>query len=139
MPRRRNTLLAAGALVIVLVVLALGFHRLGSQADQRAITADQRRVQDLQGIARQIAALHKSAPPPALADLRHGQFLHLSDPVTRAPYQYHLISGTDYQLCATFATASADSDERWVQPSPFWRHPKGSYCYELDSSKPPEW
>jgi hypothetical protein len=139
MPRRRNTLLAAGALVIVLVVLALGFRRLGSPADQRAITADQRRVQDLRGIAQRIAALHKPSPPPALADLEQRQFLHLTDPVTRAPYEYHLNTGTAYQLCATFSTASADDDERWAQPSPFWRHLKGRYCYELDSSKPPDW
>jgi len=139
MPRRRNTLLAAGALVIVLVVLALGFHRLGSPADQRAITADERRVQDLRGLAHNIAAWHKLAPPPTLADLRQHQFLHLTDPVTRAPYEYHLKAGTEYELCATFDTASADSDERWVQHSPFWQHLKGRYCYELDSSRPPDW
>lgn len=139
MRRRKDALIGAAALAIVLVVLALGFHRLGSPANQRAIAADERRVTDLRAIAQQIAAQHREAPPPRLADLRQSRFLHLSDPVTRARYEYNLKSGTTYELCATFDTASAEGDERWGQLSLFWRHPKGRYCYELDSSKTPEW
>jgi hypothetical protein len=139
MRRRKDALIGAAALAIVLVVLALGFHRLGSPANQRAIAADTRRVTDLREIAQRIAAQHREAPPPRLADVRQSQFLHLNDPVTRAPYEYTLKSGTAYELCAAFATASGEGDEMWGQLSLFWRHPKGRYCYELDSSKTPEW
>lgn len=139
MRRRKDVLLSAAALVLVVMVLALGFQRLGPPEHQRAITADARRVSDLHAIAQHIAELKMLAAPTSLRDLRASQFLSLRDPVTRAPYECRAKSGSAYELCATFATASAESDYMWQAPTHFWWHPKGNYCYQLDSSKAPEW
>ncbi len=125
MSRRRDVLLAVGAAVVVVAVLAFGFHLLGPPRDQRAISADERRVADLRSMAQAIQA--RLAPPP------------LHDPVTNTPYEYHPKTGTSYELCATFETASAESDAEYQQPSPFWRHLKGRQCFELDSAKTAPW
>lgn len=127
MRNRSGLLLALAAMAVVVAVLALGFLRLGSPAHQREITADARRVSDLRAIAFQI---HASAPPPAL---------RFKDPVTGAPYEYRAKAGTEYELCATFAAEGDETSEQWAATSDFWRHPKGRYCYQLDSSKTPQW
>jgi hypothetical protein len=139
MRRRKDVLFSAAALVIVVVVLALGFRRLGPPRHQRATTADARRVSDLHEIAQRIAAMKLLAVPASLAGLRQSRFMNLNDPATRAPYEYHPKSCTVYELCATFATASAEGDYRRPLLSRFWWHPKGRYCYQLDGSKEPEW
>ncbi|MGA2435627.1 MAG: hypothetical protein ABSG25_10110 [Bryobacteraceae bacterium] len=141
MRRHKEILFAVGALAFIVVVLALGFYRLGSPGHQRAITADAHRVDDLHTIAANIEAWQKCHLQAALADLKLGQLMDRNDPVTHVPYEYHFKSGTAYELCATFATASTestDSDNPWGKCSAFWRHTKGHYCYQLDSSETPE-
>lgn len=136
MPRRRDGLVAAGALLVVLAVLAIGFQRLGSRGRQRALNADARRVEDLQSLAHCIRARSQTKLPATLAELPSTPAVSLKDPVTQAPYEYRPQSGTSYLLCATFATASA-SDDGGVRPGySFWSHPQGRHCYQLDAGQP---
>ena len=124
MSKHKDLLLAVAALVVVLVVLALGFQRLGPH--------DERRIQDLRWIAEAIYARQKPLPA-TLAELPHASLISLNDPVTNAPYEYHPTSGTIYELCATFATASAANEDFQMGPV-FWSHPKGRHCYQLNKS-----
>ncbi len=135
MPQRRDWLLGAGAAAVVVAVLAFGFHVLGPPENQRTIGADERRVQDLRTIAQQIYGRHTL--PPTLAELRLAH--QLEDPVTHSPYEYHAKSGTGYELCATFATNSTESDTEYPRPNTFWNHSKGRQCFELDAAQMPAW
>jgi len=135
MSKRRDLLLAGGAAVVVAAVLAFGFHVLGPPRNQRDISADERRVQDLRTIAQQIYGRHSL--PTTLADLKFPG--KLEDPVTHTPYEYHTKSGTAYELCATFATTSAESDTEYPQPNTFWNHGKGHQCFQLDLGQEAPW
>jgi len=139
MARRRDLALAVGAAAVVVAVLAFGFRLLGPPRDQRAISADERRVSDLRGIAQALQARQTPQLPATLADLEQGSLLHLHDPLTNTPYEYHPKTGTNYQLCATFETGSAEGDSEFQRPSPFWRHLKGHQCFELDAAKTAPW
>jgi len=133
MARRRDLALAVGAAVVVVAVVAFGFRILGPPRDQRAISADERRVEDLRGIAQQIYGRHSL--PATLDELRFGA--KLEDPVTHSPYEYHAKSGTAYELCATFATSSGESDSE--RPNGFWNHARGRQCFEFDTAQTPPW
>src|SRR5271157_5927709 len=139
MARRRDLALAVGAAAVVVAVLAFGLRLLGPPRGQRAISADERRVSDLRGIAQALQARQTPQLPATLADLKQGPLLHLHDPMTNTLYEYHPETGTSYQLCATFETASAEGDSEFQQPSLFWRHLKGHQCFELDATKTAPW
>jgi hypothetical protein len=125
----------AAALAAVLVVLGIGFHYLGPPTNQRAIHADERRVQDLRSIAQWIN-LRKMPLPASLTELTKGSQTGLNDPVTNAPYEYRRKAGSVYELCATFATGSAPGEDGFRSRSVFWSHPAGRHCYDLDASQP---
>jgi hypothetical protein len=129
MARRRDFALAVAATVVVLAVLTLGFHTLRPLGSQRAINADERRVEDLRAIALQI--FFRRTPPAALGELRSGR--QVKDPITHAPYEYHVKSGTAYELCATFATVSAEDELEYPQQAAFWHHSTGRQCFQLDA------
>ncbi|HXM40501.1 MAG TPA: hypothetical protein VN924_04570 [Bryobacteraceae bacterium] len=133
MPKHRDLLLAGGATAAVLVVLALGFIQLGPREKQRAIRADERRVRDLQSIVQTIYA-RQNALPASLAELPRSSVPSLRDPVTQAPYEYHPQSGMRHELCAGFATNSA-ANEGFQRDPPFWSHPRGRHCFQLDGSR----
>lgn len=131
MARRKDLLLAGAALAVVTGVLALGFHSLGGRAKQRDFKADERRIAELQGLARQIREMHAHELPDSLAGL--GSSSDLKDPVSKLPYEYHRKSGATYELCATFATDSGE-EGGYATGSKFWTHPKGRQCYQLDTT-----
>jgi hypothetical protein len=131
-------MLGAGATAAVLVGLALGFIQLGPRGKQRAMRADERRVQDLQSIAQAIYL--RQTVPASLAELPRSPVASLHDPVTQAPYEYHPQSGMRYELCASFATDSVDSAdsagyEGFRRDPPSWSHTRGRYCFQLDGSR----
>jgi hypothetical protein len=139
MPKRKDALLAAAALAVVVAVLAVGFYSLGPRGKQRALNADARRVEDLQSIARQFWMQRPKQLPATLAELPPSPPMHLNDPVTNAPYEYHPQSGASYELCAIFATDSATdgaAGDGFPLANTFWNHPRGRHCYQLDASQP---
>jgi len=73
--------------------------------------------------------------PATLAELTPSSPVSLKDPVTHAPYEYHPKSGTTYELCATFATASRADEGTYPPRTAFWNHPKGRHCYQLDAGQ----
>jgi hypothetical protein len=134
MQKRKDLVMAAAALVAVLIVLALGFHYLGSPANQRAINSDERRIDNLRSIAQWIH-LRPMPLSATLTELPRIPATSIKDPVTHAPYEYHPASGTAYELCATFAAASTEDEDTYRPRSAFWNHPKGRYCYQLDAGR----
>ena len=134
MQKRRDVAMAAAAAAAVAAVLVIGFYYLGSPANQRAMNSDQHRVDDLRNIAQWIHM--RPAPlPGSLAELARGSPVHVKDPVSNAPYEYHPESGTVYELCATFVTAWSGDEQVDPVRSAFWNHPRGRHCYHLDAGR----
>ncbi len=127
-----------GALVgvVVLVSVVGGFFVIGSPMDERLHRIDEQRVQDLSNIQYQVTYHYqaKQALPAtleALQDPLTGYQVPV-DPDTGAPYRYRALSGTSFELCATFAKESRA--ERGVsRPAvPFgesWEHGIGQQCF----------
>ncbi|MBM3789746.1 MAG: hypothetical protein FJW35_05280 [Acidobacteria bacterium] len=145
---RRDALFVAAACLVVAAAVAAGFWMLGSPARQRELSADRQRVDDLKAIARELHrrweldSHGKDRRLPASLDelvAPGGQRLDwLSDPVTGAPYGYQARPDGTYELCAVFATDSAEMDPRpdARQGRSFWRHRRGRHCFVLDASRP---
>jgi len=132
----RDTGAAAAASLVIIVALTFGFLSLGAPSVQRLVQADNRRVANLFNIAQQINGnwnLSNHTLPANLDSLPVAS--SLKDPVTHAPYEYHVKNANQYELCATFARNSRD-DSTGNQDT-FWDHPKGNFCYTLDPTQTP--
>ncbi len=123
-------------LVVALVVgaaVAAGVVMMGSPGEARARRLDARRVGDLAQIARQIDVLwsRHERLPASLDDLQSelGLELTAADPETGEPYPYRVLEPPRYELCATFATASAGEPVELAER--FWVHDRGLVCFEL--------
>jgi hypothetical protein len=129
------------ASVVVACAVGWGFVLAGSPAMRRMERFDQRRLHDLQAIAREIRmmvldpnneASRRQLLPKTLAEAAQrarNERLSLHDPETGEPYEYMVKSETLFELCARF-TRARDSDQ-----AVFWNHPAGSHCFTIDVLK----
>jgi hypothetical protein len=131
--------LAIIAAVVVAATLAAAFMVMRSPADERAVTLDQRRVQDLQMIGHAVEAwyqVHDALPPDlASAAKQPGSTVPTADPATGATYEYIAGAGRDYRLCAAFATDTSRTGASEGQASPDaprWDHPAGRHCFDRE-------
>jgi hypothetical protein len=131
--RGRDFGMAILSTAVVVLMIVLGFLRIGGPATQRLLRADQKRVEDLYRLSQQIEnrwRLHKDVMPSSLGDLTSAA---IADPITRTAYEYHVGGGSKYQLCATF---SAPSERGARSPgSDVWSHPAGHHCFDLDATQ----
>ena len=132
----RDSLMAALAALAVVVMIAWGFSSLGAPKTQRALRADATRVHDLYLLSSEIHNRWNSNPdldhklPAQLVELAN---FRTSDPVTGAPYEYHVKGGSQYELCATFSLPSLQ-DASISRPN-IWSHPAGHYCFSMDATR----
>jgi hypothetical protein len=121
----------ASSLVVAATVLA-GLWLGGSPDGERLRRLDERRVQDLQQIARTLEgrARREGALPETPAALVDGLRLDglPTDPVSGRPYRYERLAPDRFRLCADFAARSSDG------PDTFWDHGNGPACFEFDVS-----
>jgi len=130
----RDLIMGVVGIAVVLLMVVLGFARIGGPGTQRMLRGDQRRLQDLYEMSQQIQNRWRSSDHTLPHDLSELAGVAISDPVTRAPYEYHEKKGSQYELCATF---SANSKEANAAPSPDgWSHPAGHYCFSMDAAAP---
>ena len=122
---------AVGAAAIV-----AGIAILGSPSAARARRLDQRRVQDLSGVAQGIDLYwtRRSSLPRSLDELRTetGADITISDPATSAAYEFRPLPDSRYQLCATFEGESRDSERGGAG---FWSHRAGRQCFERGAER----
>jgi len=128
--------LAVVAAVAVAAALAAAFVVMRSPAAERAVTLDQRRVEDLQRIGYAVDAWYQvndGLPPDLAAAARQpGSTVPTADPASGAAYEYIPGAGRDYRLCAAFETDTAQTGagEGYVAPrAQAWDHPAGHYCF----------
>ena len=125
--------LAAGCAI---TGVSFGLGWVGGPTRQREIEADMRRVENLRTIG--MALQTAETLPPALADLRRTHpDLRITDPQTAKPYDYRVLGGHSYELCADFAAPSSAQDAPSAYP--FWSHNAGHACFRLDSTRPVTW
>jgi hypothetical protein len=123
----------AGTVVVVAVTAAVaaGIYLLGSPAAERARRLDDRRVQDLSGIARAVDLYwtRESRFPASLDQLRSdtGAGITVVDPATGRPYDYRPLDEGKYELCASF---EGDSGESNRFANGFWTHRAGRQCFQ---------
>ncbi len=137
---------AAFSVVMSLVVvstIAWGFVLVGSPISRRLERFDERRLEDLQTIAREVQSMvvsledkgELSQPLPATlaeaAEKATYQRINLRDPQTDEPYVYTVKDETTFELCATF------SRPRDVGHAVFWNHPAGTHCFTINVLNPP--
>ena len=127
------------ATVAVAAVVAWGFHVVGTPDTRRQERFDERRLEDLQTIHREIQLLVRDPDlpgelrrelPATLAEaaaLATDRRLLLNDPETAEPYGYRPVDAKTYELTATFVTTrDADSEV-------FWNHPAGTHTFTFDA------
>jgi hypothetical protein len=144
----RNLIFGVGSAIVVVSSFCIGLGLAGTPSQQRKMEADARRIQDLRSMANAIKLWHdravrsdpSSTLPATLADLtaRHVITSGLTDPETRQPYEYHLKSGSGYELCANF-NAESESTRSGGIYSTFWDHRRGKVCFALEASQPVPW
>jgi len=137
----------AFALLSTLAVVAAviwGFAIVGSPDTRRQERMDDRRLDALRDIQREIQDLLVDPEEPAvlrralpasldeLAAAARDRKIEKTDPETGIPYDYRVLSESTYELCAVFLFARDET--RAV----FWNHPAGRHCYRIDALDPPE-
>lgn len=123
MAHRKDAILAIGAAMAACIVLLIVFLRPGTPRHQREIEADERRIEDLRRIAREIGEQGGAAAAR-----------RPKDPLTGIPYEYSPKAGSSYELCAVFSTDNREDPDGPASPS-FWKHPKGRHCIQLDAAR----
>jgi hypothetical protein len=124
----------AGTVVTVAVTAAIvaGIVLLGSPAEERARRLDERRVQDLSGIAGAVDVYWtRNMRLPASLEALHtetGANITIADPATGTTYAFRPLEGDTYELCAVFEGESRDSD-RGIDAG-FWSHRAGRQCFD---------
>ena len=131
--------------VTLAVVLAVGYgiYVVGSPTGQRLLKFDARRVSDLQNISQTIDTYWglNEELPGALDDLQGSRSYYarsIQDPATQQPYEYRVIDGNQYQLCALFATDSSQKEQQVPLPysAKVWDHGTGRTCFNLEAQTP---
>ncbi len=133
--------LAIVAAVVVAAALVAAFLVMRSPSVERAVTLDQRRVQDLQRIGHAVDAwyrVHDALPADLAAVAKQpGSTVPTADPGSGTTYEYLPGEGRDYRLCATFETDTAETGEGNRYPSPAaqdWDHPAGYHCFAREAA-----
>jgi hypothetical protein len=127
------------SIVSVLAAIATGFWLLGSPGQQRQISLDNKRLEDLSSIASAISGQYttpgsdQAKPLPENLPAVLPAPGSLTDPVSNQPYEYRRLTDSTYELCATFATDSSEQDDSmWLAQS--WPHPAGRHCFKLEKA-----
>jgi hypothetical protein len=130
----RDARAALLASIAVIAVVVLGFTLLGSPGTQRLIRSDERTVRSLAELAQEIQNKSRISNNELPANLDSFDEKEKQDPLTHKPFIYRPKSKTAYELCATFLTDNLHQDPG-ERDDP-WRHPKGDFCFSLDTTQP---
>lgn len=132
----------ATIVIVVAASVGYGIFLLGSPGEQRLIRFDQRRVSDLDNIARTIDAYWETNEelPKSLEDLSDPRYFvrAIEDPDTGETYDYRVLGEAEYELCAVFSTDSTQYAEGYRRrfSTKAWEHGVGEKCFQLEAQSP---
>lgn len=133
--------LGIGAGAVVLAVCIYGFYSIDSPSVVRDIAIDRNQVNDLQEIQWRIEEYYatNNQLPTSIEEVYVEGMTIPTAPEERSPYQYQMTGEDSYQLCATFARATPESEKSIARPiyddpgylkNQNWDHPTGNYCFD---------
>ena len=131
--------LVIGAIVVVIATLGYSVYLVGTPGQQRDVRLDERRIDDLRDISRNIDRFLQlnEAMPESLEDMKGPRFHvnSIEDPETGVFYEYRVIEGTRYELCAVFTTDNTEGrrGERRSFSDSVWDHGVGLTCFQLEA------
>lgn len=144
-----SMLLPTTIAVVTVAAVVAGLVLVGSPAQERRRWADGVRIQDLSSLKHEVDRLyrlHKRLPGSLDEVTGEGTELQRADPITKRPYFYRVIGGTEYELGATFVTDTSNDTEStsyrsehfWYADTslPFWKHKKGTQVFRLKVELP---
>ncbi len=131
--------------IFLAVVCIFSLTQINSPVTQRNINLDENRIRDFQEIEYMMEnhVRKTGSLPPTLEALdvtprttEEAKDI-LTDPVSKVLYDYEPIAATTYQLCTTFATDSAASEDGQVsiKVNTRFEHAYGYDCVQLTLSK----
>lgn len=127
-----RVLFGAALAVAAIGAVGGGFLLVGSPEEARLQRLDDRRVSDLQQIQRAVSlqwTRTRHLPESIDAAVRETSAAEpLRDPTAQVPYDYRVLDGANYEVCATFDRAS---DGGPYPGDAFWSHPAGRACFRL--------
>ncbi len=124
--------------VLTMIALWYGFTSVPSPQQQRDMSYDQTRMNNINAIQGAIDNYYaeNTSLPTLLDDLKDDSSLspeELIDPQTKQPYEYAITSETEYNVCTTFATDSSEqndpSSNAYYSTYDQHNHPQGYYCF----------
>ena len=134
--------LVIGAIVVVVATIGYSIYLVGTPGQQRDVRLDERRVDDLRNISQNIDTYFdlNEEMPQSLRDLSGPRFhvRSIEDPDTGLLYEYRVMEGTRYELCAVFTTDSGERrDERRSFSERIWEHGAGRHCFQMEARAAP--
>ena len=138
---QKSILFAFGAIVVVLISLGFGFKNIETPSEVRERKLDAQQITDLQQLQWRIQdhAVVNSAVPASLDQLSNVAVT--AAPEDRPAYRYN-VTAEGFELCATFAQPSSDSENFMYQTSVVpeakmmvknpdnWQHEAGEVCFK---------
>ena len=126
--------------IVIVVIASLGYalFLVGTPVQQRDIRLDKERVSHMINISRNIDTyweLNRELPKE-LSEMSGPRYsiLRAHDAESGARYEYNVLEGANYQLCAVFSTDTASRPDR---DRPFsegaWDHGVGRTCFDLEA------
>ncbi len=139
---RHAVYFAAGASVVVITTIILGFLNIETPSEVRESRIDEQQIADLQAIQQRLGEyLRTHDALPADLDSVYTVTEPPRAPNERSVYRYTQTDG-GFELCAEFATASERSDTTLSRPYPTgnnagmyitnpdnWEHEAGEWCF----------
>ena len=133
--------LLAAVVIMVVGSIAYALVLMGSPGQQRDIRLDQERVSHLVNISDNIDLYWElnEELPTELAQMSGPRYYidKIHDPETGSPYEYRILEGALYELCAVFSTDTSNLPERDRRFSErAWDHGVGRTCFQLQALAP---
>ncbi len=129
--------------VVVLVVvgcIAYALTLTGSPGSQRDERLDEQRVSHLSNIAENIDLYWElnEELPTDLTDMSGPRYFlnRIHDPERGGRYEYRVLEGERYELCAVFSTDSSEGQREQRFSERRWDHGRGRTCFQLEAQGP---
>lgn len=130
-----------GALIAVLLFVAIGYTKIDSPSVAREVRLDQEQITDLQDMQWRVESYYQTNNSfPARIEMLYADFPMPVAPEGRQAYEYDITGADTYELCATFSEPTPEEERSFAKPLGYgddvylqnqnWEHGTGRKCFE---------